>query len=340
MSRRQRERFFEALHRCVRPFNAVASNDTAGSPEAKINLALYRYLRLSFAEAADGFVEATKAFPENGFLHFCAATALAEEARRTQQEAEAGGQLVGRAKDLLKRARRHLEMAVEYGEDTADVYCNLGMCAYDLGDTEGALNAFRRMTQIEDSADAANNLAIVHARRGQELQQSARAAGLASRDRERDMRTDADKHLSTALHYFLEALEHNHQDPVLHGNIGLAYMLRNRGNDVEAALRHWQIMLKVGGAQAGQRYEELSELAQNKDKRAQFDEALMEFRSLDPRRCMVTVPPRLSGPRQALQAISEEMDWQLLSDDPDVRELLRQRDRLAGLKKRLERLSV
>lgn len=340
MSRRQRERFFEALHKCVRPFNAVASGDTAGAAEAQINLALYRYLRLDFAQAADGFIEATKAFPERGFLHFCAGTALAEQARQTQQEHEGGDELVGRARELLKRARKCIERAVELGEDTADAFCNLGMCAYDLGDIEGALNAFRRMTQIEDSADSNNNLAIVHARRGQEIQHSARAAGLASRDRERDMRTDADKHLSTALHYFMQALEHNREDPVLHGNIGLAHMLRNRGDDVEAALRHWQVMLKVGGAQAGRRYEELSALAQDRDKRAQFDEALMEFRSLDPRRCMVTVPPRLSGPRQALQAISEEMDWQLLSDDPDVRELLRQRDRVAGLKKRLARLSV
>lgn len=341
MSRRQRERFFEALHKCLRPFNAVASADAAGSVEARVNLALYHYLRLDFAEAADGFIAAARAHPEVGFLHFCAGTALAEEARRVQHEHGGGDELVGRARELLKQARRHLETAVECEEITADVFCNLGMCAYDLGDTEGALNAFKRMTQLEDSADSNNNLAIVHAREGQQLQHSARAASLASRERERDMLNRANTHLSTALHYFLQALEHARDDPVLHGNIGLAYMLRNRGSDVEAALRHWQRMLAVGGATASRRYEELSALAHgDESQRARFDEALMEFRSLDPRRCMVTVPPRLSGARYALQTITEQMDWELVSDDPAVQDLLRQRDRLMGLKKRLARLSV
>ncbi|MGI5818812.1 MAG: tetratricopeptide repeat protein [Armatimonadota bacterium] len=341
MARRQRERFFEALHKCVRPFNAVVSSETAGSVEAQVNLALYRYLRLEFAAAADGFIAATKAFPQNGFAHYCAGTALAEEARRIQQESERGGELVGRARDLLKRARRHLETAIECDEVTADVFCNLGMCAYDLGDTESALNSFKRMVQLEDSADSNNNLAIVHAREGQQLQHSARAASLSSAERERDMLNRAGSHLSTALHYFLKALEHSRDDPVLHGNMGLAYMLRNRGDDVEAALRHWQRMLALGGASAGRRYEELTALAHgDESQRASFDEALMEFRSLDPRRCMMAPPPRLSGARQALQAIREETDWELLSDDPAVRDLLRQRDRLAGLEKRLARLSV
>ncbi|MFW6155824.1 MAG: tetratricopeptide repeat protein, partial [Armatimonadota bacterium] len=58
MSRRKRERFFEALHRCARPFNAIANSDDAGSVEARVNLALYQYLRLDFAEAAEGFLAA------------------------------------------------------------------------------------------------------------------------------------------------------------------------------------------------------------------------------------------------------------------------------------------
>ncbi len=341
MSRRQRGQFFEALHRCVRPFNAAASSAGGGLAEAQVNLALYHYLRMNFAEAADGFIAATKAFPENGFLNFCAGTSLVEDARLVQAEREGGDELVGRAKELLRRAKRHLEAAVDFGEVTADVFCNLGMCAYDLGDTEGAMSAFKRMVQLEDSADSNNNIAIVHAREGQELRHNARAASLVSRDRESDMLSRGGTHLSSALHYFLQALEHARDDSVLHGNIGLAYMLRNRGDDVEAALRHWQRMLTLGGAGAGKRYEELTALASGgQDKRAEFDQTLMEFRSLDPNRCMVTVPPRLSGARQALLPITEEMDWQFISDDPVVRDLLRQRDRLAGLKKRLTRLSI
>ena len=340
MTKRQREQFFESLYRCLRPFNAVASADTGGSIEAQTNLALYHYLRMDYMAAADAFIAVTKLLPEIGFLQFCAGTALAEEARRVQAE-HPGENLAPKARELLKRARKHLEQAVEFGEVTADAFCNLGMCAYDLGDTEGALNAFKRMVQLEDSADSNNNMAIVHARTGQELQHNARAASLISRDRESDMLSRAGTHLSSALHYFVQALEHNQHDPVLHGNIGLAHMLRNRGDDVEAALRHWQRMLALGGANAGKRFEELTALTMGgEDKRAEFDQTLMSFRSLDPRRCMVSVPPQLYGPRQVLLPISEEMDWQFVTDDPVVHDLLRQRDQLAGLRKRLARLSI
>jgi len=129
-------------------------------------------------------------------------------------------------------------------------------------------------------------------------------------------------------------------DPVLHGNIGLAYMMRNREDDVEAALRHWQIMQSVGGAAAARRYEELTALAHDEGARAAFDETIMTFRPLDPHRCLVTVPPGLAGPRYALHTISEDADWQLVTAEPAVQRALRSRDRLAGLRKRLARLSL
>lgn len=341
MSRRQRRRFFEAMHLCVRPFNAVADSENT-SAEAQANLALYRYLRLEFNEAVELFRRSAEEFPRDGFLQFCIGTALAERAAQVQQEHSPNdSELVGRAREDLRRARRHLEKAAALGEIHADVFCNLGMCAYDLGDIEGALNAFKRMSTLEDSADAANNLAIVHAREGQQLQRRARAASLVSQQREQKMLEQAKTHISTALHYFQNALKHTPRDPVLHGNTGLAYMLRNRGSDVEAALRHWQRMLALGGKQMGRRYEELAALAHSGEgERAEFDEALMEFRSLDPRRCLMTLPPRLSGPRYALQPIVEEDEWRLISDDPQVREVLRRRERLAALRKRLARLSL
>ncbi len=216
------------------------------------------------------------------------------------------------------------------------------MCAYNLGDLEGALAAFRRMYQLEESADAANALAITHAREGQRLQHEARAAALASSERERDLMQKAQTHLSTALHYFLKALEHSRDDPVLHGNIGLAYMMRNRGGDVDAALRHWQRMQALGGAEARRRYEELTALAYSGDKavRARFDETIMAIRPLDPRQCMTTIPPHLSRARYALQSIAEDMHWQLLSQDPLVQKALRMRDRVAGMNKRVMRLSL
>lgn len=342
MSRRQREEFFRALHRCLRPLNEAAAAGAAGSDEAKVNLAIYRYLRLEFEEAAEGFLEVAQRHPDSGFLQYCAGTALAEAGMAVQEAHGAEGEeLVPRARELLRRARACLEKAVTLEEINADVFCNLGMVLYNLGESEAARAAFRRMVQLEDSADAANNLAIAHAREAQQLQHAARAAALSSPERERDLLQKAQTHISTALHYFMKALEHNRNDPILHGNIGLAFMIRNRGNDVESALRHWQRMQQLGGAAVRKRYEELTALAHGQEgARASFDETVMAFRSLDPRECLTAMPPRLSGPRYALQPVTEDIDWMLLTDEPALVRALRRRDRVAGLRKRLTRLSL
>ncbi len=342
MGKRQRERFLSALGRCARPLEEVVDADVQESAEARLNLALYRYLRLEFEAAADGFLRVAAAYPDDGFLRFCAGTALAEAARAVQEAHGArDGGLVGRARDLLKRARRYLQLALELGEVSSDAFCNLGMCAYNLGDTEAARTAFRKMLQLEHSGEAANNLGIVYAQEGLELNRQVRAAGLSSEEREQHLLQRAQKHLSTALRYFLDALEGAPDDPVLHGNIGLAYMLRNRATDVEAALRHWQRMKTLGGAAGQRRYQELSVLAYGGgEARARFDETIMSFRPLDPRECLTTVPPRLAGPRYALQAIDEDVDWELISAHPAVQHALRSRERLAGLRKRLARLSL
>ncbi|MGC9318773.1 MAG: tetratricopeptide repeat protein, partial [Armatimonadota bacterium] len=239
MSREERNEFFRALHRCVRPLTVISDRDTGASIEARLNLALYHYVRGEHEAAAERYEDAARALARDGFWHYCAGTVLLEWAVSVQEAHEAEGEeLVGQARNLMRRARTHLETAVAHDEQTADAFCNLGVCAYDLGDMDAAKSAFRRMVQLEETAEAMNRLAIVHAREAARLQRQARAAGLASRLRERELLQDAQTQISTALHYFLEALEQARDDPVLHGNIGLAFMLRNRETDVEAALRH------------------------------------------------------------------------------------------------------
>ncbi|MGD9498308.1 MAG: hypothetical protein AB7Y46_18595, partial [Armatimonadota bacterium] len=339
MNQQARQEFFRALHRCLKPLETVATSNADGAVEAAANLALYRYLRLEFEAAAAGFEAAAAQYPQDGYLRFCAGTALLE-AGLAVQEAHDADELVGQARDLLRRARRHLEAATGLPGADADVFCNLGICAYNLGDLHDARAAFRRMVQLEESAHAANNLAIAHAREAQKLQHEARAAALVNRERERELLQSAQSHISNALEYFGKALEQMRDDPVLHGNIGLAHMLRNRPGDVEAALGHWQIMQQLGGQAVHRRYEELTALAQDEGAKAAFDETIMTFRPLDPSRSLVAMPPRLVGPRYALQTLAEELDWHLVSTEPAVRDALRERERVAGLRKRLARLSL
>ncbi|MEA3400899.1 MAG: tetratricopeptide repeat protein [Armatimonadota bacterium] len=342
MTREQRNEFFRALHRCVRPLTVISDKETGASMEARLNLALYHYLRSEYEAAAQRYEEAARTLTHDGFWYYCAGTVLLEWAVSVQQAHEAEGEeLVARARTLMRRARSHLETAVAHDEQTADAFCNLGVCAYGLGDMEAAKSAFRRMVQLEETAEAMNRLAIVHARETERLQRAARAAGLASRLRERELLQDAQTQISTALHYFLEALEQARDDPVLHGNIGLAFMLRNRETDVEAALRHWQRMLALGGAAQRQRYEELTAVAHTEGvERATFDETIMELRPLDPLDCIVAPPPGLAGPRYALQTVAEEPEWHLVTDDPRVQRVLRSRDRVSGLSQRMARLSM
>jgi len=342
MSRTQRQDFFRSLHRAVRPLDAVSADTSQCSYEALANLGLYRYLRQQYDEAVDAFEGVAKAYPEDGYLQFAIGTCLAEHGMTVQAGHQAAGdELVGQARELLVRARRHLSRAAELEEASADLYCNLGMVAYNLSDVEAARQAFRKMLQIEGGDDAANNLAIVYAKEASKMQADARAAGLVSEDRQHNIVEDMRTAISTALHYFHKALELDRDNPVLHGNIGLAYMIRNRESDVESALRHWQHMRRLGGAAQARRYEELTAMVDAKaGTRAAFDETLMGFRPLDPLRALTAPPPSLSGARFVMQPIVEEHDWMLFTEDPEVRRALRLRERVIGLKARLARMSI
>lgn len=342
MSRTERQDFFRSLHRAARPLDAVAGSSTQCSYEARANLGLYRYLRQQFDEAVNDFEEVSKAYPEDGYLQFAIGTCLSEQAAALQaSHGAAGEELIGQARELLVRARRHFTSASELGETSSDLYCNLGMAAYNLGDTEAARQAFRKMLQIEGGDDAANNLAIVYAKEAAKLQVQAKSAALVSEDRRQDITEQMRTAISTALHYFHKALELDRDNPMLHGNIGLACMIRNRENDVESALRHWQHMRQVGGAAQEKRYEQLTALVDAKEgTRAEFDETLMSFRRLDPVRSLMAPPPSLVGARYAIQPITQESDWLLQTEDPEVRRALRLRERIHGLKQRMARLGL
>ncbi|MCD6360826.1 MAG: tetratricopeptide repeat protein [Armatimonadetes bacterium] len=342
MSRPERQEFFRLLHRAVRPLDSVSADTSSCSYEALANIALYRYLRQQYDEAIDAYQKVAQAYPEDGYLQYALGVCLAEQALALQRSHQAEGEeLVGRARELMAQARRSFARAADLGEQSADLFCNFGMAAYNLGDMEGARQAFRKMLQIEGGDEAANNLAIVYAKEADRLQREARSAGLVSEDRQHEIVEKMRTAISTALHYFHKALEVDRDNPLLHGNIGLAYMIRNREGDVEAALRHWQHMRRLGGAEQARRYEELTRLVDSKEgSRAEFDETIMAFRPIDPTQAITTLPPSLAGVRYAMLPVAEETDWRLVSDNRQARAALRLRERIHGLQQRLVRLSM
>ncbi len=138
--------------------------------------------------------------------------------------------------------------------------------------------------------------------------------------------------LSTAVHYFNEAIRLKQLDPVLHSNIGLAYMLRNAPKDVEHALRHWQIMRRGGGEWAERRFQQmLSVMHSDETARAEFDDVTMALRPIDSAECIICLPPRVGPPMYAVTPIIDRVGWQLETSDPNLQQALSAHQRLQQL---------
>jgi hypothetical protein len=128
---------------------------------------------------------------------------------------------------------------------------------------------------------------------------------------------------------------------VLHGNIGIAYMLRNRSSDVEAALRHWERMRRIARGSMDGRYAELAQLENLVDpSRVGFDDRDMKLRGLEPLRWLAVPPPRPAGIRFVLEPVAVRHPWQLSATSDRLQQALRLSDAIAAAQVRLRRLRV
>lgn len=344
MNRTERDLYNSALHRAVVAFQDHLQRKDSHEYRTRFNLGLTSYLQSNSEIAAEHFEAATKLRPEDHEAHFCAGTAWAEAAEYIQEErGEGSKQLVPAARRAFQKAKKHLQKATTRGEAAADVFNNLGLVCYELGQIDEAMKALRRLVQLEDSVDANNSLALAYARQGQEAYNSSLVERVRARvSGETSFMAEAKKLLSTAIHYFSEALRYEPRNPVLHSNIGLAYLLRNRPNDIENALYHWKRMRETGGDWAERQFERMVSVMNVDDKnaKAQFHDVGRSLRPIGVAEYLRVLPPEMGEPIYIVDPVFDADHWHLEAEHRDLEVALRARDRISSIERRLQRLAI
>lgn len=309
--------------------------------EAHVNLGLYLYMQDQFERAAEHFEEAFRLTPRCRELQLLIGTALGKEGEKQTHRTEDGDTApTPSGRGYLRRAVPYLEAACESREVLVEAAHNLGRCLYVLKEYDRSLLAFRRALKME-TGDQLNSLAaLAAARQAQQIQLLLKTQFMSEAKRDQ-LRTRSLELLNVAVHYFRQALLRNELDPTLHGNLGIAYMLRNRQNDVEAALRHWERMRAIGGGSMARRYAELAQMENIADpSRVGFDDRGATLRPIELLRWLAVAPPRPTGIRFVLEPVAVQQPWRLTAGTANLRVALALRDQIAEAELRLARLRV
>jgi len=201
------------------------------------------------------------------------------------------------------------------------------------------MKAFKRLVQIEDTAESCNTLGLAYARQGQILYRAWQMKRNTEGEKaDRTQLDEARKLLGSAIHYFKQAIRHDPHSAVLHSNIGLAYMLRNGGGDMEQALWHWKLMRDTGGEWAERQFAAMAQvLDASQAAKATFHDAI---RPLSVPRAVRMLEPVPGPPTFVAEPVMDVGQWQLIADNRDLQSALRARARLYLLERRLKRLAI
>jgi len=193
---------------------------------------------------------------------------------------------------------------------------------------------------MENSVAANNSLALAFAKQGQEFAHQfhiKRTAGQSGAD----TMGKARQLISTAIHYFSQALKVEPKNPVLHRNIGLAYMLRNNPEDMEKALNHWQLMRQAGDEWAERQFASMMQVMQTQQSaKAEFHDAGRALRQIPAFKYIRRLPPVMGRPLFVVEPVMDHGQWELKATHPDLRVALRARSKLLRINERLQRLVV
>jgi len=332
--------FASALDMSIEAFEACTDSRSGIVGEAHFNLGLAYYIRDDYELAANHFLKAAKLLPQDSQTDFCVGTVLALTAQKIQEEhGTRPGELTSRAAGLFKKARAQLQKAAEAERPTADVFCNIGLICYRLGDYDQATAAFRRFLHMEPGAEANNNVALVYAWQGHKAHRRIEEGHWLPDARKKSLKDEAQSMFSRAIHYFYEALRTEALNPVLHLNAGLAYMLRNQSDDVERAMDHWQHMREAGGAWAAAQFQSMMEVVDSKETaKVQFMDSDLEIHPIDVTGAVIGLPPLLGEMGYVVLPVVDAGQWQLEAVDSRVQVSLELRDELTGDRGRMPAL--
>lgn len=341
LSLADRQAVLARAQQCYSGLERARERDGETAAEPHVNMGLYLYMHEHFEGAAEHFEAAIRLEPKLKELSFLVGTTLGREGERQTLRTEDGDSAptpVGR--QCLRRATPHLEAAVEAREVLVPASYNLARCLYVLKEYERSLAAVRKALRLENDSELNALAALAAARQAQKTQLLYKTQML-SETRRDQLRARNLELLNVAVHYFRQALLRNELDPTLHGNLGIAYMLRNRDQDVEAALRHWERMRAIGGGAGERRYAELAQMENLADpSRVGFDDRNAKLRSLDPIRWLAVAPPRPAGLRFVIEPVAVQRPWRVVTGSPRLQAALALRDQIADDELRLARLRV
>ncbi|MGQ9731677.1 MAG: hypothetical protein ACUVX8_10445, partial [Candidatus Zipacnadales bacterium] len=124
-------------------------------------------------------------------------------------------------------------------------------------------------------------------------------------------------------------------------NIGLAHYLRNRNDDVERALRHWQRMRDIGGALGQRIYDRFAEALSPDESgvhRLEFQDIEVSFEPLHVREWVTCAPTRFFGLQYMVRELLDLTPPPLEAHHRLVKRALVARDRTERLRVTLQRL--
>lgn len=337
----ERQALLARAQRCLGGLEHALERDGDTMAEPHVNMGLYLYMHEQFESAADHFEAAFRLEPKLKELQFLTGTALGREGEKQTWRTDDGDIAPTAAgRQYLRRATPHLEAALEARDVLVVASFNLARCLYVLKDYERSLMAVRKALRLESDVDLNGLAALAAARQAQKTRLLYKTQMLSDAKRDQ-LRARSLELLNVAVHYFRQALLRNEMDPTLHGNLGIAYMLRNHEQDVEAALRHWERMRAIGGGAMERRYAELAQMENIADpSRVGFDDRNAKLRGLEPVRWVAVAPPRPAGVRFVIEPVAVQRPWRVVTHSPLLQQALQLRDQIADDELRLARLRV
>ena len=330
------------LAEAITCFHRTIARGQEAIVEAHVDLGIAQYLSEDYQEAAESFAAAADRAPTRGELSYPIAVCYLMSAGEIQHPGADGYEPPPpAAQELLQKARPHLAKAVGVRAIADDARLNLGILHYLLGEYQEAITVLRPIARQDSPWEILNLLAIAQARQARELQKSVQTAPLLGGMRKGQMLADVGRLLGAAIHSFGHVLRQQPHNAIAHANIGLAHYLRNRGDDVEQALHHWQRMRQTGG-EWGERIYEIFTVAMSSEgaHRLRFQDIEVAFRPLPVDEWITCPPPRLVGLDYPVRELLDLPPPHLEARHPLVRRALAYRDRAARLRLTLRQLTT
>jgi Flp pilus assembly protein TadD len=330
------------LKAAAESFRKAAASGKSLVAEATFDLGLAQYMRGEYNAAAETFVSVIGSYRTQGEVEYVAGMCyLLAGGTEQERHGSADGSLAPAARELFAKGRPYLEKAAQAPGMAEMAGYNLGLVYYTLGEYQATIDVLRRVVRADSEPHLQNVVGLAQARLAQQMTLSAQTSALMGEARKREILAQAHTLLSSAVYYFRQALRRVPHDPMTHANVGLALMLRNEKDDVEAALQHWQLMHQFGDARVKVAFEAMMQMvspeAASRLRFQDTDLAFLPLRVTD----WISIPaPKSAGPKFFVLEMPDLPEWRLEASHRTVRKALHLRHKADRVRRKLRHLAI